>query len=97
MTVFGSETVLRKVAKGIVELGYARAWVHSGYLSTAKDELQALCPNAAIGYVFAGDDLFVDTKRWPIDPGAWNSFAAALDNNPNLTPQEHGVPPVTDG
>lgn len=97
MTVFESKIALRKVAKAIVELGYAPAGVLTRNLPIAKDELQALCPNADVRYVYAGGDLFVDANRWPAGPNAWNKFAAALADNPNLTPQGHGVVPVKDG
>ncbi|MCP3477630.1 hypothetical protein NLM33_46605 [Bradyrhizobium sp. CCGUVB1N3] len=96
-TVFASEAVLRRVAKSFVELGYATAGIPGKDRSAAKSELQALCPNAEVHYVFAGDDLFVDAKRWPKTHHAWKHFAAELASDPSVTPVVHGISPVTDG
>ncbi len=60
--------------------------------------LSTKCPDAEIEYLFAGDDLFIDVKKWPnptMMVGEWKRLVMANSVAPTssapLSPDKFGI------
>jgi hypothetical protein len=95
MTVFMNEEVLRTTAMNLISKGFAVAGVPNEHRAEAVQELRALCTNADVRYVWAGDDMFVDANRWSYLSSVWGQFAAEVNNSTALTPEDRGIHPKT--
>lgn len=95
---YDPDTVLR-AQQQIRQVGYA-TFNTTGtiYAQQAAKELSKGCPGAKLEYLFASDDLFVDTTRWPHpneSAGNWDRLVKTAAEGPvdaaPLSPTDFGI------